>query len=855
MLTGAVQPSFTGGEWSPSLYARVDLQKYPTALRLCENFIIHPHGGVSNRAGTEFIIEVKDSTNTVRLIPFEFSVEQAYVLEFGDQYIRVIKDGGQIDEPAGSGTDIVEAATYKWTASGSGTNEYYCEALAGGDPSISEPKGVYEDVGGADTDMPTGILGSLAAGEWNYGDNDSLGYSTVYVRLSDNVDPDTKADGYLEASYPVEIVSPYLHGDLAQLKYTQSADVLYITHPDYAPRKLSRTSHYAWTLTTISFAAGVATPTNFASGTGGTNTYKLTAVDADGLESGPTAAVTGSDTTTLSWTTQSVAKFNVYKAEADGIYGWIKSVDGSKTSWTASDIDPDYTKGIPIVKDPFDALSDYPGVATFFEQRLLYARTDNKPQTLWGSVTGDFENQNISDPLRDDDAYNFTINALQVNEIVWMVPLNNELIIGTTGAEWKLSSGSQSDAVTPTNVKMSMQSRWGSHNALPQLIGNSIIFVGKGGSIIRDLQYNLEQDGYTGNNLTILASHLLKDRSISEWAYQQVPDPLVWCVRDDGKMLTLTYAKEHDVWGWARHTTDGNFKSVCSVPNASGKDEVYVVVERTIGGTAKKYIEYFKDRLTDDDIEQAWFVDSGLRLNAPITITGATQADPVVITATAHGFSDGDLVDIRDVAGMTELNGNRYTVANADTNTFELQTWSPTPVDVDGSAFTAYTSGGTVREAVTTVSGLSHLEGETVSILADGSVLPQQTVSSGAITLPSAASIVTIGLPFTSNLETMEIELAVEAGTLQDKKRQIKSVTVRFEKARAFWAGPSSDRLVELQFRQYENYDSAIDLYTGDREMFVHSGEVDQGRVYIRNVDPVPLTVLALMPKVEYGPS
>jgi len=851
----AVQPSFTGGEWSPSLYSRVDLQKYATAARTMRNWFCHPHGGVSNRAGTKFIAKVKDSTKAVRLIPFRFSVLQSYALEFGDQYMRVLKDGAQVIYDPGNATDIVKAATYKWTASGAGTNEYYVELLAGGDPSLDEPSAVYEDVGGADTVMPVGTLGSLAAGEYAYGDNDTLGYSTIYVRLSDNVDPDTKADGYLEASSPFELATPYLEADLFDINYTQSADTLYVVHPSYAPRKITRTGHDAWTIATITFAASTEKPTTFArsAGSGSGSTYAVTSVDENGLESELSSTAAGGAGDTFGWDDMSVDHYNFYEDfNGNGIFYWLGTAQSNSFTVPAA-TDPDTDKSVPQARNPFSGSGNYPGVVTFHDQRLVFARTNNNPQTIYGSVIGDFENQNRSTPLRDDDAYTYTINALQVNEIKWLVPLD-DLIIGTTASEWRMSAGTTSDAITPTSVNMNMQSRWGSAGVQPIMIGNTILFIQRAGSVVRDYTFEFTVDSYTGNNLAILANHLFDNHSIVDWAYQQHPDSIVWAVRDDGVLLGLTYARDHEVWGWHRHDTSGLFESIASVPNSAGEDEVYVVVQRNVNGSDVRYIEVFQERIEDDDVELAWFVDSALRLNNPLTITGATQASPVVISSTAHGLSNGDEVDIRDVAGMTELNGNRYKVANAAANTFEL-TSTEDDSDIDGTAFTAYTEGGSAYEVVTSISGLEHLEGKTVKILANGSVLPEQTVSSGAVALTHGASIVTIGLGYTQDLETMEIELATANGTLQDKKRHVPSVVLRLENTRSLQIGPSTtdrDRLDEVQFRDDENYGDPIALFTGDREVYINFGQPLESRVFIRNEEPVPVTVLAIMPRVVH---
>ena len=862
MSVSIVRPSFSAGEWSPSLFGRIDLAKYALALETCRNFIVRPHGGVVNRFGTQFVCEVKDSSKAVRLIPFQFSTVQAYMLEFGDQYMRVMKDGGQVIYPAGSATDIVLSGTYQWTLSGSGTNEYYCEANGGGDPSLDDPLAVYEDVGGADTTMPEGVLGSLSAGEWGYGDNDTLGFNTIYVRLSDNVDPDTKANGYLEAGYPVEIATPFLEADLPTLKFTQSADTMYLTHPSYQQRKLTRTDHHVWTLSTVTIGSIVSAPSSFqrTAGSSGGPIMVMTAVDANGIESTISNTATGGGGDSMQCNAVSGAEYYKVYEQRNNSYGYMFEVGSN--AWTmlyATDYTTDWDSPPPTAQNPFSGSGNYPGVVTFFEQRLVYARTNNDPQKIWGSRTADFDSFNKSHLLLDDDAYEFVINASQVNEVRWMVPLN-ELIIGTSGAEWKMGPGGNSNAITPSSVQLRVQSNRGASHVRPVVIGNTILFIQASGNVIYDMSYSLEADSYTGNSLTLLASHLFEEYELVDWAYQQNPFTVIWAVRDDGVLLGMTYAREHEVIAWHRHDTTGTFENVAALDIEGDFDEVYLVVNRTINSSTKRYIERFMPRISEGKVENSYFVDSGLSLDSPVTITGATQADPVVITANSHGFSDGDYVDIRGVGGMVELvqdsEGNdltykRYIVANSAANTFSLEDQEGN--DVDGSGYSAFTSGGTVRQAVTSISGLDHLEGEEVVVLANGNVVKDLTVSSGTITLPNRASIIHIGLSYISDFETLQLDMTSEGSTLQDRHRDVSSLTVRLNESRAFWAGPNEDRLQEMRFRSDENYGEPIALFSGDKEMSLYAGDPKSAKVFIRNVDPVPLSILAVIPKVLYG--
>lgn len=372
------------------------------------------------------------------------------------------------------------------------------------------------------------------------------------------------------------------------------------------------------------------------------------------------------------------------------------------------------------------------------------------------------------------------------------------------------------------------------------------------GSTVRDIGYSLTDDVYKGDDLTMLARHLFKNYEIVDWAFQQEPDGIVWAVRSDGVMLSFTYNKEQDVYAWARHITNGEYESVATIPG-NGYTEVYVVVKREINGVEKRFIEKLMPRMVSTDPRDQFFVDCGLTLDNPITITGSTKANPVVITAPTHGFLNGDYVDIVSMKGMTQLNGSRYKVANKTTNTFEL-TNMDTGINIDGTAFTVYKSGGYVRKAVLTVTGLDHLEGETVTILADGSVNTKQVVTGGSITLDDYASRVHVGLGYQCNLETLNLDFPMSDGTIQGRSKAVRSVTTRFENTYGGEIGINgSDHLELIDHRLSDVWGKPSDLFNGDVEASPYSDFSINATIYYRQSDPLPMTILAIMSEVEIG--
>jgi len=853
----------------------VDLSKYGTALKLCENFVVQPFGGVTSRPGTEFLAEALDSAKPLKLIPFQFSVEQGYILEFGDQTMRVYRDGipvladisgiiawvittgytvGQFvlgtldDSQTTTWTEGVGYDVGDYVHASSGGIKFYFRCLR--KHTADEAKWPWtdtdhwENLGGS----PLGIYRCIQNHTSTANDEPwhGINWTTYWV-----------LDGYALGVY--ELAVPYAAEDLARLTYEQSYDVLFLQHPDHAPQQLSRTAHNAWAIAAVTFGAGIGAPTVLTGGTGTSHEWQVTAVADDGQESLPSntkAAASG----TLTWTPPAVGTvhyYNIYmRKNLSGSFGWVAR-EAAASHVVDATVLPDYQKGPPEANAPFGGVGDYPGVASFFEQRMVYARTNNNPQTIWGSVTGAFGNFNISTPLSADDSYQFTLASRQLQEIRWLIALE-DLLIGTGGGEWRMSAGGTSGAVTPTNVDLKMQSQWGSSYLRPVVIGNAILFVDGSKRVLRDLIFNLDVEGYAGNDLTLLANHLFNDREIVDLAYQQHPDTVVWAVRDDGVLLGMTYAREHEVWGWHRHTTDGLVENVATIFTEAGEVDTYIVVKRNVGGSDVKHIEVFRERLPSADITRAWAVDDGLRydgwvLDTSYTMTltgGSTWQVGESLTLTS---SSSNTFLASDVGKYIKLSDGVNSVIVSVTGYTSDTVLTVTPYNrVVPTAMQAVGVHNWVR-MITSFSGLEHLEGKTVQIFTDGNVQPEDTVSSGAITLPEPAARALIGLGYVCNLETMEIEIAAEGGTLQDRLRNAVSVMTRMENSRGLWVGPDEDHLDEVAFREDELYGEPTQLYTGDKEMAIEPSDGMTGRIYLRNNAPVPTTVLSIIPKMDFG--
>jgi len=765
------QRSFTSGEIAPALRSRADLSKYATGLGLCENFFVKPQGGAYTRPGFRFSGALDDSTRVGRLIPFSFNTEQTYMLVFEHLKVRVIKEGGFV--------------------------------LAGGGPSI------------------------------------------------------------------FELVTPYTEAQLPRLGFTQNADVMTLVHPDHDPANLNRLADDNWTLTMIDYAPTVTPPTfsgstvksvtavtqanpavvtavghTFVTGntivitdvagmtelnnrsfkvtvltadtfelqdedstaytayvSGGTATransattvgsgfgsyskgytYVVTAVDGEGVESlasSPASVTAKSLSQTggvrLGWGAVAGADhYRVYKDPSSGteVYGWVG--DTNTLSFDDYNIAPVTSDAPPQDRQPFNGSNNKPSAVTYYQQRQVFANTGNEPQAAYTTQTNNFNSMRTSTPARDDDAVTFTIAAQQVNEIRHLLPLDS-LVLLTSGGEWILTEG-QDRVLTPGTVGVRIQSYNGCSVVPPVVINSTALYLQEKGARLRDLGYEFSSDKYTGNDLSLMSEHLFEGKQVLSMAYSAEPYGIVWCVRDDGVLLGLTYQREHQVWGWHQHSTQGAFESVASI-SEDGRDAVYAIVKRNIEGVDVRYVERLEPRESTTPAD-CFYVDSGL-------------------------------------------------------------TYSGAPATV--------------------ITGLGHLEGESVTILADGYTVPAQAVTGGQITLARAASTVHVGLSYLPAIETLDLDTPAPGQTLKAQSVSVSKVTIEVERSRGGFVGPINDDgsvvdMLEIKPRDYTDEYDPIALKTYKQEIYIEPQWSKGGGVRIEQRSPLPLSILSVIPQVDVG--
>lgn len=635
--------SFAAGALSPELHAHVDLQKFSIGLKTVRNWVVQAQGGLRFRAGFEFVAELVSSAQPGRLIPFQFNTEQAYPLVFTDLKMRVIRNGGEVVEGdvAVSAVAAASPPTLSAVAHGYTTgDDVYVTGVT------NCPGGPYRLV------APTADTVQLN----DYDGNPIDGTTWVWT-----------AAAKLNRVYTV--ASPFPQAAVPEINFTQSADVMSFAHADYAPRDLTRTGHASWSFSTVTFGATIAAPgsvTATPTGAGAvTYSYKVTAVDAETFEEsvGSTAATCTNAGTlsataynTVTWGAVSgAAYYNVYKKRG-GVWGFIGAAEAA--SYVDDGIIADMTSVPPTARTVFNATGKYPSTVAYHQQRRIYAAPDESPQNVKASRSGNYKNFNVSTPTQDDDAISFTIVAGQVNAIRHLVSLD-ELILHTAGGEWVVR-GTNNGVLTPSSVYPKPQGGRGvAAQPAPLTVGDTVLFVDRSGARVRDLRYTLQSDKYSGEDLTILAAHLFENQTIVDWAYQQSPNSVVWAVRSDGVLLGFTFVREHDVWAWHEHTTDGAFESVCCIPEGAD-DVLYVIVRRTVNGRTKRYVERLHPNKYTDIVD-AFHVDSGLSYTGdPVDeLFGLDWLEGKTVTILA----DGNLHPSRTVVnGYVQLQAHYSTI-------------------------------------------------------------------------------------------------------------------------------------------------------------------------------------------------
>ena len=863
-----LQPSFSGGEISPSLHGRADSSAYGSWLKTARNFYVHPQGGASNRPGTLFMGEAKYEAKECRIIPFVLGEEESYVLELGDKYMRVYSSAGRIASTQGDPYEIatpyssaevrylnytqydqklflthpkyppkqlvrVESGSFEFTDVSikygpfmlANTNETkHLRAVQYQDTQVSEGVSAtlsfqpilypnwavyatFDDIiFFAGSDFGLDVAAMVAAFNNTFGPQGYRGYNYGgLVKIESPRDTGGSCNGkqliiyYLEGFTvpPAVIFTQTLSGGSNKGEIIAQGENKYLLESDFDCFKPGHVGGC--------FSLTHRLPSQLQTGTLGyedVSTFIKSGGDwklrTTGQWNGKLALDVSTD---MGQTWEEVKIFSRetaddnlntfgqledtaemycvrlracqisgeagYELQSDsfvqeGVLRVSDFVNERKLavkverSFGAQDWTADWAEG------SFSPAAGYPSCVFFYQDRLGLAGTQAEAQTVWFSKTGEYDNfGHARNTLEDSDSISVNLSGKKLNAI-HSVAVSNKLLVFTAGSEWTISS---SGALTPYNIQIQQQSERGASRTAPLMVGNKALYVQARGGVLRDFYYDYNSASYTSNDLTLYAKHIFFNREIREVCYQQEPDNLIWCVLDNGTLAVLTYLAEQNVCAWTRHDTQGNYKSICTIPNR-GYDEIWFAVERN----GRCFIERLAQRLASKEPEDQLFLDAA--------------------------------VSRKSETAFSELGG------------------------------------------------LEHLEGCEVGVLADGSPLAGLVVEDGKITLPRPMKCVHAGLAYEAELQTLPAVLEQANGTMQDRRRRLVSVTVKMLDSRGGKVGTDPNQLDEIIQRGTENFNTPITLKTQDYVLSLSGAHSLVPSVIFKQTEPLPVTLLAFISRI-----
>lgn len=745
-----LQSSFTAGEISPEVANRVDLDKYNSAVLRAKNCNIKPYGPIYKRPGLRYIARTKYSDKKAILVPFNgATANEDYLLEIGHEYIRVHKNGAYLG---------VEVAT----------------------PYIENTLSNLRFTQSADTlfiasgDYPVKKLVRYSDLSWGFSDftiSDQYYDISIIESDEDNTITPSGTSGSVTLTSRDDLFTADMVGTNILLKQevpTQEVSISNGTTASiYAGEGWKVITHGTWTGTvTVQRSTDNSTWETYRQYTGKN--------DFNPSESGSVSegcylrVVCSISSGTCEASLSRLPYSQEGTAQITG-YTNAKSVTASVTkSFGTTSPTKVYSFGVWSPK------FGYPKTIAFFQDRLCFGGSKAQPYMLWMSRSGDYGNFSVekaSGTVTDDSAVAAGLLSRKQFQIKHLLA-STDLVILTAGNEWIISG---SEVVTPSNINAKMQTTRGCSDVEPVTVGGRIVFVQGRGSTVRDMGYSFETDSYGGNELTLLAKHIIQGVQITDFAYKQEPDSTLYMVRSDGTIACLAYIYDQKVYAWSTIETEGEIEAV-SVIQEGDEDSVYVIVKRIVNGAVVRNIECFNN---NDN----------------------TCTDP-------------DCYIMLDCATK---------ITNTEDN--------------PSSAF-----------------NVPSLAGLTINVLADDRWFENIIVdSNGNFELPTKAVNVIAGLPYTMEIELPNVEIKTGDGTMQGRKKQISGCTLRLSNTLGGEIGNDRELLDMIPYDE-NSTTYKLSLYSGDKEITLPVGGFNkEGRVVIRSNEPFPFNLLMAVREVSFG--
>lgn len=832
------------GEFSPFMAGRSDVAKYANSLKLAVNFILLAQGPAQRRGGTTYVAAAKSASQRAWLVRFEFSATQAWVLEFGDLYVRFFTNHGQV--MSGPPYEIVSPYALADLTMADGTF-----ALA-----IEQSADVLYIANRNRTYLPQKLT-RLGDTNWVFSDYDPSTGPFLEINTTTTTLYASANTGSVTLTASAGIFASTDVGRLVRLEVKDQDVQPWETDKAYALNDLVRYDGKTYK--------------NTDAGTSGT--------DPPIHERGK--AYDGQSASACQWDYQN-AGYAIFRITA---YGGPTSVTASVIADEVNGLRyvPAQLVGAPAsnpsTRWQLGAWSDtteYPGAVAMWRDRLWWGGQ----LRYWGSVPNDFENMigDFFNEVRADNAIWRILQAQDVNEIEFLAGAD-DLIIGTPGGEFVASEITNSQPLAPANIKHTLQSKYRVRGVRPIAVGSRLLYVQRAGRKLLEFGYDFNIDGYRSSDLAIFADRMPR-AGIVDMAYQAEPFPVIWCVLTDGTLIAVTYDQNHEVTGWHRHKLGGRnafVEGIACIPAPDGlNDEVWLLVRRTVNGATVRYVEYMRrpwvgqdnDGSAGDDPRDAFYVDSGLTYSGSgntinissvtIFLSGGVYVTRIQTGATPHGLLVGQTINISGVnaTGNYDVDGERVVTYVQNDVVFYVQN------PVVGTPHGAYTSGGSFPSldplAGTTISGLDHLEGETVQVLADGAVHPDCVVAGGEIELDYAPYVAHIGLGCPARLVTNDLESGGPAGTSIGKASRINRCAVRFIDSLGGKIGkPEADlsqasTLDNIEYRVPSDPMNSAPAFRTALVDVVFPGDWEREKcIEIVQDQPLPMTVAQILPRVN----
>lgn len=740
----------SAGELAPDAYGRVDIARYPNAVKKLVNVIPRTLGGAQKRPGTEFIAETKNSAARSKLIPYIVGRDEAYMIEFGNLYARFYKPDGTQIQVSGSPYEIVTPYTTAMVSDLDYTQAEDAMYLFHGDVTPHRLKTSGEASWSC---LPAPFTTTPFAEQGDY--------PAVTLMLSSNTIGTGRTATAASAYWlPADVGRAILCNAGVAVITAYTSDVL-VTVEIKSIFDSASIASGEWNLDSSPQAK--LTPQDLLSDK---------KVDAVGEEINLTLEIAG-------WRSSDVGKF----VRING--GLVQIITFTSSTVVVGTI---ITVMTAVVAAPalswtlesalWNSRNGHPWTGTMHDQRLVAAGTYGNPQTVFGSRIG--EPLDFTIGVADDDAFNFPIDSTQTNQIAYVIGTRNLLVL-TYGGEFAILSGTEKP-VTPTNVQVKPQSPHGSRRVRPVIVGKEVLFVQRAGKKLRSIGYKFEEDGYKSADLTTLSSHIT-GTGIACMAFQQEPDPVVWCALNNGKLISLTLDRDLDVVAWAGHETEGAVESIASMPYGDS-EQVWKIYRRNIGGTVKRYIE----RLQPD-----WY-----------PIYGQENPDLDAIPPEDEAFKWGFTLDCAltqdDAAGKTVWDGFDH---------------------LEGKTLRCIADG------------------------VDMPTAPAIVVTGGQIELPRPAKRILAGLMFKPRIETLPPEIQGAMGSIQGDAISANKLAIRVNNTIS--AIVNGNEAIPGRYNGAAQLDSAPALFSGDAEITNIGWTNGNPEVVIEQDNPFPFHVLAII--------